>query len=145
MLTFLRQPGLDATNGRAELAIRFGVILQKVWGGNPTWPGARAQAVLRSVWRTCWQQGRSALDCVSRLLRGRPVLLALPPAAAALRRTPETSRTPSSSAWHEGELLTLLRQRRVEDVYKRLGERPDVQTSNEVIYRCFEHFRKGAK
>jgi hypothetical protein len=28
--TFLRQPGLDATNWRAELAIRFGVILKLV-------------------------------------------------------------------------------------------------------------------
>ncbi len=52
--TFLRQPGLDATNWRAELAIRFGVILRKVWGGSWTWVGARAQAVLMSVWRTCW-------------------------------------------------------------------------------------------
>jgi hypothetical protein len=25
-------------------------------------PGAREQSVLMSVWRTCWQQGRSALD-----------------------------------------------------------------------------------
>jgi hypothetical protein len=25
------QPGLDATNWRTELAIRFGVILRKVW------------------------------------------------------------------------------------------------------------------
>ena len=58
--TFLRQPGLDATNWRAELAIRFGVILRKVWGGSRTWAGARAQAVLMSVWRTCWQQGGSA-------------------------------------------------------------------------------------
>jgi hypothetical protein len=30
LFTFLRQPGLDATNWRAELAIRFGVILRKV-------------------------------------------------------------------------------------------------------------------
>src|SRR5262245_49478128 len=30
LLTFLRQPGLDATSWRAELAIRFGVILRKV-------------------------------------------------------------------------------------------------------------------
>ena len=37
LFTFLRQPGLDATNWRAELAIRFGVILRKVWGG--TGPG----------------------------------------------------------------------------------------------------------
>src|SRR5215467_6053777 len=65
LFTFLRQPGLDATNWRAELAIRFGVILRKVWGGSRTWTGARAQSVLMSVWRTCWQQGRSALDFLS--------------------------------------------------------------------------------
>jgi transposase len=79
LFTFLRQPGLDATNWRAELAIRFGVILRKVWGGSRTWAGARAQAVLMSVWRTCWQQGRSALDFLSQLLRGAQVALALPP------------------------------------------------------------------
>ena len=79
LVTFLRQPGLDATNWRAELAIRFGVILRKVWGGSRTWVGARAQSVLMSVWRTCWQQGRSALDFLSQLLRGTPVTLALPP------------------------------------------------------------------
>jgi transposase len=79
LFTFLRQAGLDATNWRAELAIRFGVILRKVWGGSRTWVGARAQSVLMSVWRTCWQQGRSALDFLSQLLRGTPVALALPP------------------------------------------------------------------
>jgi transposase len=79
LFTFLRKPGLDATNWRAELAIRFGVILRKVWGGSRTWAGARAQAVLMSVWRTCWQQGGSALDFLSLLLRGTPAVLALPP------------------------------------------------------------------
>jgi transposase len=79
LFTFLRQPGLDATNWRAELAIRFGVILRKVWGGSRTWSGARAQSVLMSVWRTCWQQGRSALDFLSQLLCGTPVTLAVPP------------------------------------------------------------------
>ena len=79
LLTFLRFAGVDATNWRAELAIRFGVILRKVWGGSRTWVGARAQAVLMSVWRTCWQRGRSALDFLSQLLRGVPVALALPP------------------------------------------------------------------
>jgi hypothetical protein len=49
LFTFLRQPGLDATNWRAELAIRFGVILRKVWGGSRTWAGARAQVVLMSA------------------------------------------------------------------------------------------------
>jgi transposase len=79
LLTFLRQPGLDATNWRAEPAIRFGVILRKVWGGSRTWAGARAQSVLMSVWRTCWQQGRSALDFLSQLLRGVLAPLAVPP------------------------------------------------------------------
>src|SRR5215471_12043440 len=79
LFTFLRQPGLDATNWRAELAIRFGVILRKVWGGSRTWAGSLAQSVLMSLWRTCWQQGRSALDFLSQLLRGAPVVLALPP------------------------------------------------------------------
>jgi transposase len=79
LFTFLRQPGLDATNWRAELAIRVGVILRKVWGGSRTWAGARAQAVLMSVWRTCWQQGLSALDFLSQLLRGPSAGLALPP------------------------------------------------------------------
>jgi transposase len=36
LFTFLRQPGLDVTNWRAELAIRFGVILRKVRGGSRT-------------------------------------------------------------------------------------------------------------
>jgi transposase len=79
LFTFLREPGLDATNWRAELAIRFGVIPRKIWGGNRTRAGARAQSVLMSVWRTCWQQGRSALDFLSHLLHGTPVALTLPP------------------------------------------------------------------
>lgn len=48
MFAFLRQPGLDATNCCAELAIRFGVILRKVWGGS-TWADACAQSVLMST------------------------------------------------------------------------------------------------
>jgi predicted alpha/beta-hydrolase family hydrolase len=75
----LRQPGLDATNRRAELAIRFGAIVRKVWGGSRIGARARAQAVLMSVWRMCWQQGRSALDLLSQLLRGTPMALTLPP------------------------------------------------------------------
>ena len=79
MFTFLHFPGLDATNWRAEQAMRFGVILRKVWGGNRTWKGARAQAVLMSLWRTCWQRGHQALDFLSQLLRGYPTPLVLPP------------------------------------------------------------------
>jgi transposase len=53
LLTFLRVPGVDATNWRAELAIHLGILLRKVWGGSRTWVGARAQSVLMSVWRMC--------------------------------------------------------------------------------------------
>jgi transposase len=77
LLTFLKFPGLDATNWQAELAIRFGVILRKVWGGSRTWIGARAQAVLMSVWRTCWQHQLNALDFLSALLRRPPPVVAL--------------------------------------------------------------------
>src|SRR5262245_13650116 len=42
LFTFPRRPGQDAINWRAELAIRFGVILRKVWGGSRTWAGAGA-------------------------------------------------------------------------------------------------------
>jgi transposase len=79
LVTFLHVPGLDATNWRAELAIRAGVILRKVWGGNRTWAGARAQAVLMSVWRTCGQRGVAALDWLSQRLRGQVAALPLPP------------------------------------------------------------------
>jgi transposase len=80
LLTFLKNPGLDATNWRAEQAIRFGVILRKVWGGNRTWVGARAQAVLMSVWRTCWQRRQNAVTFLSQLLRRcQPALVGLPP------------------------------------------------------------------
>jgi transposase len=79
LFTFLRRPGLDATNWPAELAIRFGVILRKVWGSSRAWAGARAQSVRMSVWRTCWQQGCSAVDFLSQFLRGILVSLFLPP------------------------------------------------------------------
>lgn len=80
LLTFLKYPGMDATNWRGELAMRFGVILRKVWGGNRTWIGARAQAVLMSVWRTCWQRSQNAVNFLSQLLRRRrPAPVGLPP------------------------------------------------------------------
>jgi hypothetical protein len=50
-----------------------------VGGGSRNGVSARAQAVLVSVWRACWQQGRSALDFLSQLLRDTTVALAIPP------------------------------------------------------------------
>lgn len=79
LLTFLEHPGLDATNWRAEQAIRPAVVNRKVWGGSRTETGAQAQSILMSVLRTCSQQHRDALEFLSRLLRGqRPRLLLAP-------------------------------------------------------------------
>jgi transposase len=69
LFTFLHQLGLDATNWRAEQAIRPAVVNRKVWGGNRTWAGAVAQAVLMSVLASCRQAGRDALDFLSLALR----------------------------------------------------------------------------
>lgn len=49
LFTFLYHPGLDATNYRAEQAIRPMVVAHKVWGGNRTENGAHTQSVLVSI------------------------------------------------------------------------------------------------
>jgi transposase len=63
---------VDATNWRAEHALRPAVVNRKVWGGNRTWAGARAQAVLMSVLQTAHLLGTDLMDFLSRLLRARP-------------------------------------------------------------------------
>ncbi len=80
LFTFLRHPGLDATNWRGEQAIRPAVVNRKVWGGSRTHAGAEAQSILMSVLRTCAQQHRDTLDFISRTLRGQRPRLALLPA-----------------------------------------------------------------
>jgi transposase len=69
LFAFLREPEIDATNWRAEQAIRPAVVNRKVWGGNRAWSGARAQSVLMSVLRTCRQQSLDPLDFLGRALR----------------------------------------------------------------------------
>lgn len=56
IFTFLRHPEADATNWRAEQAIRPAVVNRKVWGGNRTDPGADAQERIMSVIRSCAQR-----------------------------------------------------------------------------------------
>ncbi len=79
---FVSDAQIEATNWRAEQAIRPAVVNRKVWGGNRTAAGARAQSVLLSVLETCRRQSRGVLDYVSHALRSvgnlflpRPVLL----------------------------------------------------------------------
>jgi transposase len=69
LFTFLHCPGLEATNNRAERALRPAVVARKVWGGNLTWRGARTQEILASVLRTCRQQGKDAFARIVGLLR----------------------------------------------------------------------------
>jgi transposase len=69
LFTFVALPGIDATNWRAEQAIRPAVVNRKVWGGNRTWRGAATQGRMMSVLRTAAQQGVDAIDYLSRLAR----------------------------------------------------------------------------
>lgn len=77
-LTFLREPLAETTNNRAERAIRPAVVNRKVWGGNRTWPGAKAQSILMSVLQTCRQQAIHGLDFVSNVLRGQASSIIMP-------------------------------------------------------------------
>ena len=72
LFVFLTHPGVDATNHRAEQAIRPAVVNRKVWGGNRTEAGAEAQSILMSVLVTAKQRGSDALAFVSRTLRSLP-------------------------------------------------------------------------
>jgi transposase len=87
MFTFLYCPGLEATNYRAEQAIRPMVVTRKVWGGNRTEQGAHTQSVLVSILQTCRQQLRPATPFLERLLHlPKPRVLDLTPPAP---RSPE--------------------------------------------------------
>ena len=68
LFTFLSCPGLEATNWRAEQAIRPMVVTRKVWGGNRTTQGARTQSVLVSILQTCRQQFRSVSPLLQKLI-----------------------------------------------------------------------------
>ena len=67
LFSFLYCPGLDATNHRAERAVRALIGARKNWGGNRTWKGARAQAILTSVIQTGKQQGKDPFQLLLQL------------------------------------------------------------------------------
>ena len=67
---FLYNPAIDATNWRAEQAIRPAIITRKVnGGGNRTSRGAVTQQVLASVFRTARQRDLDGVDILTTLLR----------------------------------------------------------------------------
>jgi transposase len=67
--TFVFDPRVEATNWKAEQAVRPAVVNRKVWGGNRTKDGAKAQGILMSVFETCRRHVCSALNHVSQTLR----------------------------------------------------------------------------
>ena len=69
ILLFLYRSDVEATNFRAEQAIRPAVINRKTSGGNRTTAGATAQAVLMSILRTCKQRSLDALSVFTQILR----------------------------------------------------------------------------
>lgn len=77
VLRFLQDPGLPATNHRAEQAIRPAVVNRKVWGGNRTWDGAAAQGTIATVFGTARRQHRDPVELIQEVLRS-PLPLALP-------------------------------------------------------------------
>jgi len=76
LFAFLHDPTVDATNWRAEQAIRPAVITRKVnGGGNRTARGATTQQVLASVLRTARQRDLDGVDILTTLLRApRPIV-----------------------------------------------------------------------
>lgn len=69
LFLFLDHPDLEATNHLAEKAIRPAVINRKTSGGNRTFNGAHAQAVIMSILRTAKLRSLSALDVLADILR----------------------------------------------------------------------------
>jgi len=70
VFSFLFDPTLDATNWRAEHALRPAVITRKTCGGgNRTTRGAQTPQVLASVLRTAHQRGLDTTDVLATLLR----------------------------------------------------------------------------
>jgi len=81
LFNYLRIPGIDATNYRAEQALKMPIVNRKVWGGNRTEDGAAAQGILASVLKTLALTGQQAVTWLSGLLRApvtTPLLIALP-------------------------------------------------------------------
>ena len=69
LFTFLRNPAVDATNWRAEQAIRPAVVTRKVCGGNRFWRGAATQQTLASIIRTACQRQHNPHAVIVDLLR----------------------------------------------------------------------------
>ncbi|HEX7049503.1 MAG TPA: IS66 family transposase [Longimicrobiales bacterium] len=82
LFTFLDQPGVEATNNRAERQIRPAVLTRKTGGCNRSPPGARTHEILASVLVTLRQQRRDILGFLEAVLTSSGPLPQLLPAPA---------------------------------------------------------------
>jgi len=62
LFTFIDHEGVEPTNNGSERGIRAAVIWRKICFGNRSDEGAIISARLLTVTRTCWVQGRNALE-----------------------------------------------------------------------------------
>jgi transposase len=69
-LMFLIDPSMPATNHRGEQALKTPIVNRKVWGGNRTGNGTRAQEITASVLQTCRKTAQDMLAFTSNALRG---------------------------------------------------------------------------
>ncbi len=77
LFSFLVDPALDATNWRAEQAIRPAVVTRKMCGGgNRSSQGAETQQVLASLLQTARQRHLDADDIITTLLHARAPIVA---------------------------------------------------------------------
>ena len=68
LFTFLTHDGVDATNNRAERALRPAVIVRKTGGCNKSEQGARVHSIVASIIVTARQQGLNPVVYVAKLL-----------------------------------------------------------------------------
>jgi transposase len=76
LFSVLVDPAIDATNWRAEQAIRPAVVTRKMCGGNRSLQGAETQQVLASLLRTAHQRSLDADDIVTTLLQAPAPIMA---------------------------------------------------------------------
>ena len=85
LFTFLTEPGVEATNWRAEQALRPAIVNRKSWGGNRSWHGARTPQITMSVIRTARQQNLDPIELMVSANSPEPAvsnLIALPARAS---------------------------------------------------------------
>jgi transposase len=75
LFSFLEDPTVDATNWRAEQAIRPAVVTRKVCGGNRSARGVQTQYILATLVRTASQRHVALPATIATLLRSpRPIV-----------------------------------------------------------------------